>query len=446
MTIGTMMQTNAKRRMSFMARMARKLAPVGAIDALAGGRIAGWAAGPGGVQVEAWLGNRRVASGTPWIERPDVANTRPQLAGAATSGFAFDLPPESLAGDFVGDLRIVARPNQHWRPSATLATYPVAGTRAMRTLEDAPPAGIAGPFPPRVIDTIAALWPQECVHLESAEGQQRFVRRLLSLMQTPDLNALPVIADYARYLAAMLAHCRFVARHFPATNPNAAIGAADFHCKPNSILELFAIIHQLYVLKASGVAGDFAEFGCFKGYSTAMLSQACAMLGLQMHVFDSFEGLPSSPESGYGAGQYAGSLDDVRDHVARFGALQTVTFHKGFFADSLRAFTPPPLLCLWMDVDLESSATDMASAIDQLDPRGTLFSHECTAAMFEDGKIVTSARPDNPVPPMMARSKALGRPFTGRYVAGYTGAFWPRSGGIPVIDTTVLMEMATALV
>lgn len=436
---------DAKRRMPFIKRMARKLAPVGAIDALAGGRIAGWAAGPGGVQVEAWLGERRVASGTPGIDRPDVANARPQLAGAATSGFAIDLPRDALDGDFVGDLRIIARPNQQWRPSATLATYPVAGTRAMRMLENAPASGIVGPFPPRVIDTIAVLWPTDCANLDTTEGQQRFARRLLSLMQTPDLNALPVIADYARYLAAMLGHCRFVARHFPATNVQAAAGAADFHCKPNSIHELLPIIHQLYVLKASGVAGDFAEFGCFKGYSTAMLSQACALLGLQMHVFDSFEGLPSSPESGYGAGQYAGSLNDVRDHVTRFGAIAAVTFHKGFFADSLRAFTPPPLLCLWMDVDLESSARDLAPAVDQLDPRGTLFSHECTAAIFQQGEIVTAPRPDNPVPPVMARSEALGRPLTGRYVAGYTGAFWPRTGGIPVIDSGVLMELATAL-
>jgi hypothetical protein len=418
---------------------------LGAIDALAGGRVAGWAAARGGVHVEAWLGDKCIARSKPSILRSDVANAYPRLAGAETSGFAFDLPREAVEGDFLGELRIVARSGQSWRPSAILATLPMAGAKAARALEQAPASGVVGPFPSRVIDTIAARWPEDCANLDTTQGQRRFARRLLSLMRTPDLNALPVIANYARYLVTMLAHCRFVARHFPATNATAAVGSADFHCKPNSIHELFTIIHQLYVLKASGVEGDFAEFGCFKGYSTAMLSQACALLGLRMHVFDSFEGLPPSPESGYEAGQYAGSLDEVRDHVARFGTLEAVTFHKGYFADSLRDFSPPPLMCLWMDVDLESSARDLASAIDCVDPRGTLFSHECTATMFQEGEIVAIPAPDNPVPPIMARSEALGRPLTGRYVAGYTGAFWPRAGGTPTIDTAVLMEMAKSL-
>jgi hypothetical protein len=439
------MQMDNKRRMPLFTWASRKLAPAGAIDALAGGRVAGWAAGRGGVQVEAWLGDRLIARSQPSILRPDVANALPHLAGAETSGFAFDLPREVVDGDFMGELRVIARPRQSWRPSATLATLPVAGANVARTLEHSPASGISGPFPSRVIDTVASRWPEDCANLDTAQGQRRFAGRLLTLMNTPDLNALPVIADYARYLVTMLAHCHFVARHFPATNAKATAGSADFHCKPNSIHELFTIIHQLYVLKRSGVEGDFAEFGCFKGYSTAMLSQACALLGLRMHVFDSFEGLPPSPDSGYETGLYAGSLDEVRDHVARFGALEAVTFHKGFFADSLRGFTPPPLLCLWMDVDLESSARDLVPAIDRLDPRGTIFSHECTANMFQGGEIVTTPTPDNPVPPVLARSEALGRKLTGRYVAGFTGAFWPCVGGTPTIDTAVLMELAESL-
>lgn len=150
-----------------------------------------------------------------------------------------------------------------------------------------------------------------------------------------------------------------------------------------------------------------------------------------MHVFDSFEGLPPAPNSGYESGQYAGSLDEVRDHVGRFGALDAVIFHKGFFADSLRDFTPPPLMCLWMDVDLESSARDLVPAIDRLDLRGTLFSHECAATMFQNGEIITNPSLDNPVSPVLARSEDLGRPLTGRYVAGYTGAFWRVQAGRP---------------
>ncbi|WP_404712292.1 TylF/MycF/NovP-related O-methyltransferase [Sphingomonas sp. MMS24-J13] len=428
-----------------MARLRRNLAPKGNVDALAGARVAGWALGRGPLSVEAWVGDRCVAHSFPAIHRPDVAHAYPDHRRAATCGFAFDLPAGAIASDALAELRIVARPTRRWLPSATIASFQMAGDGLERKLSEARNGSIVGPFPKQVIDAIAAVWPEECADLGSVAGQARFAARVKQIMLTPGLNALPVFADYARYLATTLAHCRFVERHFPATNRQAEAGAADFHCKPNSVRELFAIIHQLYVLKSWGVTGDFAEFGCFKGYSSAMLSFACSQLGLNMHVFNSFEGLPPAAGSGYEAGQYAGGLDEVRDHVARFGAINCVTFHKGFFADTFREWRPPALMCLWMDVDLEVSARDLMVIADALDPRSSLFSHECNASIFEDGHIITSPSPDNPIPPMLARHEELGRPLTGRYVAGYTGAFWPRSTGIPVVDTEVLADLARNL-
>lgn len=430
---------------NLLGKVGRAFAPRGSIDAVAGGRIAGWALGRGPLRVEAWLGDTCIVRCDPSIARADVAAKYPGQTGSETCGFSFDLPYDTLGAGFLGELRIVARPSQPWLPSATLATLHIAGPDAAHVLAQAADSGIRGPFPRDVIDAVAVHWPQDCTALETPAGQQRFADRLLSIMATPDLNALPVFADYARYLTGTFAHCRFVERHFPQTNPGAAPGANDFHCKPNSIQELFPIIHQLYVLKSWGVEGDFAEFGCFKGYSSAMLSHACARLGLKMHIFDSFEGLPPSDDAGYEAGQYAGSLDEVRDHVTRFGAVEAVEFHKGFFADTFRDWRPPSLMCLWMDVDLEVSSRDLMVVADQVSPQGALFSHECTAGIFQHGAIVTHAAPDNPVPPMLARHEELGRPLTGHYVAGYTGAFWPRETGIPVVDTNVLMTLARAL-
>ncbi|MDE2595528.1 MAG: hypothetical protein KGL44_01490 [Sphingomonadales bacterium] len=435
-----------KRRGWTMTRRLRKLlAPQGSVDALAGSRIAGWALGRGALTVEARLGDRCIASGEPSIPRPDVAHAYPDRRGAATSGFAFELPDGAVPPDAMAELQIVARPKQPWLPAAVLASSHVAGNRLAKTLGEAGDSGIVGPFPKRVIDAIAAVWPDECTDLGSTEGQARFLSRLQRIMQTPGLNALPVFADYARYLTTTLAHCRFVERHFPASNVRSDAGATDFHCKPNSVSEIFAIVHQLYVLKSWGLAGDFAEFGCFKGYSSAMLSFACAQLGLRMHIFDSFEGLPPAPGSGYEAGQYAGSLDEVRDHVTRFGAVDSVTFHKGFFADTFRNWRPPQLMCLWMDVDLEVSSRDLMVIADALDPRASLFSHECTADIFQQGRIVARPSPDNPIPPMLERHEQMGRPLTGRYIAGYTGAFWPITTGIPVVSTSALGDFLRTL-
>lgn len=423
---------------STVRRVRQYLAPRGHVDALTGTRVAGWVLGRGPMAIEAWLDDRCVARSRPGIARPDVAHVYPDQPGAANCGFSLDLPAGALAAESLGELRIIARPARRWLPDTTIAALHVAGDGLEHKLGTAGDSGVSGPFPRPVIDAIAAVWPEDVADLGSVAGQARCAARLKRIIHTPGLNALPAFADYTRYLAVTWAHCRFVERHFPVTNRNVQAGAADFHCKPNSVRELFAIIHQLYVLKSWGVAGDFAEFGCFKGYSSAMLSFACAQLGLTMHIFDSFEGLPAAPGSGYQPGQYAGSLDEVRDHISRFGDVKCVRFHRGFFADTFRDWRPPALMCLWMDVDLEVSARDLMVVADALDPRASLFSHECNAGIFQGEDIVSAPSPDNPIVPMLTRHAQLGRPLTGRYIAGYTGSFWPRETGIPVVDTAVL--------
>lgn len=414
---------------------------VGHVDASAGGRVTGWAIAPGGAKIEAWLDGRRIAETRPSIARQDVATSFPRRSTAASSGFSLSLPDAALHPDVQGRLEIRARSAHGLGFPRVIGDFRLVGDRVVERIAAAPDSGVTGPFPKPVIDAVAAVWPEDCAGLETVAGQRRFADRLGEIMATPNLNALPVFADYARYLSQTRAHCAFVERYFPTSNRNAAPGAPDYHCKPNSIRELFAIIHQLYVLRSWGVTGDFAEFGCFKGYSSAMLSFACEQLGIRMHIFDSFEGLPPAEGSGYAAGEYAGSLEEVRENVRRFGALDAVTFHKGFFADTFRAWRPPALMCLWMDVDLEVSARDLMVIADQVDPRATLFSHECPAEIFDNGIIRNEPRPDNPIPPMLVRHEELGRPLTGRYVSGYTGSFWPRSGGIPAVDNDVLMRL-----
>jgi hypothetical protein len=439
------MKANRLRLRKMLTQAAKAWAPRGQIDAFTLKRAVGWALGGTQVEIQAWLDDRLLARSLPDQARPDVAAAYPQMPLASQSGFSIDFPENAVANNDIAEFRIVARPLQAWWPSSTIARFVVAGSGVEGAVKNAPESAILGPFPRQIINAIASLWPEDCSDLSSSEGQRRFVKRLRQLLAAPNLGSLPVLADYARYLSATLAHCRFVERHFPSTNAQAANGAADFHCKPNSVRELFAIIHQLYVLKSWGVTGDFAEFGCFKGYSSAMLSFACQQLGVRMHIFDSFEGLPTAEGSGYQSGQYAGALDEVRDHVTRFGAIEAVEFHKGFFADTFRDWRPPNLMCLWMDVDLEASSQDLMVAADMMDPRASLFSHECPPDIFEDGEIITTAHPGNPIPPMLAHHVEVGRPLTGRFIAGYTGSFWPRDGGIPVADNEILWELIREL-
>jgi O-methyltransferase len=108
--------------------------------------------------------------------------------------------------------------------------------------------------------------------------------------------------------------------------------------------------------------GVVVECGCFRGGTTANLSLICEIVGRDLYVYDSFEGLPAAVEgdkyaSAAGAGFLTAGLDQVKAHVVEHGAPGVCTYVKGWFADT----TPhhgPPIALLFLDVDYQSSLTD----------------------------------------------------------------------------------------
>jgi hypothetical protein len=137
------------------------------------------------------------------------------------------------------------------------------------------------------------------------------------------------------------------------------------------------------------VPGVVVECGCFKGGSTINLSMGAKLAGRELHVYDSFEGLPA-PEGGdlahtllgrpvvhtYEAGMYAGSLPEVRGNVERYGAGEVVSYHPGFFSESMADFDTPVVMA-FVDVDLVSSLQDAVKAIwPNLADGGSFFIHE----------------------------------------------------------------------
>jgi hypothetical protein len=244
--------------------------------------------------------------------------------------------------------------------------------------------------------------------------------------------------EYTKFIRQCWAHFTFVRDHFPALNPTSK-SVGDLIAKPNSPEELITIANHLFLLKNSGVYGSFAEFGCFKGYSTSMLSYACRLLGIEMHVFDSFEGLPPS-DSDYLTGEFAGSLDEVRSNVERYGAPEMVIYHKGFFSESLPKVDLPRLISLWMDVDLESSANDVMSIFGKIHAKGAIFSHECYPEAFE-GEIHQHPGSANVIYPILSAYRREGVKPLGFYVSGNTGCFW-RPDGIPVTPLPDVLKIA----
>jgi O-methyltransferase len=110
------------------------------------------------------------------------------------------------------------------------------------------------------------------------------------------------------------------------------------------------------------VEGVVVECGCYLGGSTANLSLVCEIVGRELVVYDSFAGLPApDPRDKYGnpftEGVLDADLEQVKANVRRYGAIDSCTFVKGFFADTLPHHEGPVVLC-FLDVDLQGSLHD----------------------------------------------------------------------------------------
>lgn len=121
-----------------------------------------------------------------------------------------------------------------------------------------------------------------------------------------------------------------------------------------------AIAAKLFEIPPSA-KGAVVECGCWLGGTTTNLSIICDIVGRDLIVYDSFEGLPA-PEAGDNMkpkveGAFRGDLDVVQDNVRRFGVIERCQFRKGWFRDTLVHHDEPIILC-FIDVDLKSSMHD----------------------------------------------------------------------------------------
>jgi O-methyltransferase len=135
------------------------------------------------------------------------------------------------------------------------------------------------------------------------------------------------------------------------------------------------------------VVGDIVECGTWKGGSAVNLSLVCRITGRKLHIYDSFEGLPAG-EAGdreahvYKAGDYCGTLDEVKRNIARYGAPECVTYNKGWFKDTLPHMNSPVLLA-FLDVDLEASLHVCVRYIwPHLVEKGYIFIDECVGVDY----------------------------------------------------------------
>ncbi len=123
------------------------------------------------------------------------------------------------------------------------------------------------------------------------------------------------------------------------------------------------------------------EAGCWRGGATVKLSRACAALGYELWVYDSFEGVePHVPEEGeYDfTGEYQASPATLRANLERLGEASVVTVVEGWFEDTFGAGPMPDRIrTVLVDCDLAKGTREVLEAVrPHLSPDARLFTQD----------------------------------------------------------------------
>jgi O-methyltransferase len=396
------------------------------IDTACQSYVEGWALGPAGrCTVEVVVDGRPVGNAVTGIRRSDVAAALPHIPGSDESGFIYAFTERDLAH--------ATRDASVWLRISSDRTVIETEKIAIPVPAASESSRIArSPFPQAVTGAIVARSPNLAASdLTSNQGAVAALEVLEHLVKRGP-RPVPGVHRYLSYLRTVSTSATFAQKYFPKANVNRT-GEKDSTGMLTNPVEMLTIAHHLYVLSDAGVPGAVLEFGCYKGYSTSVLSTACHLLGRHLDVFDSFSGLPVTDSTVYRPGEFAGGLEEVKQNIAEFGRPEVVTLNPGFFSDSLPGWQPKPVMCLWMDVDLEQSAIDALKVFPNLDRRGALFSHECQPQSFSGDRPVPHRGPDDVVGPITDAFVAVGRHPVGLFLSGHTGAFWDAHDGTPVL-------------
>lgn len=113
-----------------------------------------------------------------------------------------------------------------------------------------------------------------------------------------------------------------------------------------------------FALNTVRTEGNIAEVGVYKGGSAKLLATVFEKSGKELHLFDTFEGMPSVNQNidWFSKGSFA----DTEIHVVRvyLSNFSNVQFHKGFFPDTTKGFEEEMFSFVHIDVDIHQSVKD----------------------------------------------------------------------------------------
>ena len=155
------------------------------------------------------------------------------------------------------------------------------------------------------------------------------------------------------------------ARQFRAAQESAEF--ADQHMRmAKSYPDKFALLKA--AIEQVEIPGLYCEFGVYRGET---LNFIASLAKVEVHGFDSFEGLPEDWKQGHEKGAFAlASLPEVQPNAR---------LHKGWFEDTIPAFReqhPGPVAFLHLDADLYSSTRTVFESLGDAIVAGTVIAFD----------------------------------------------------------------------
>lgn len=201
---------------------------------------------------------------------------------------------------------------------------------------------------------------------------RRIYQRAINSRQAQKMLALEIDAAFSSYLVRDFVEGTYGEKYGVTRSDREAL-VQSFHQNNTKITTatctaIHIVLARQILSVPAGTEGDVIECGAYKGASTASLSLVCRKTSRRLIVCDSFEGLPdegiqlhTAPHFGtygyYQKGMFCGRLDEVKQNVAQFGAVEVCEFIPGYFSESLRQLSRP-IVFGFLDVDLVSSTLD----------------------------------------------------------------------------------------